>query len=151
MGRFSCSYSEAVIVDYSAIVWEKASSPIKHSLLMQFVFDNADMNVNTIDGENTFHKMGGIMIITPHSSVLPNKNISCLKMYVSADSISLYAVSQLKYSSIKRNAGLSTISITDLHEVGSDILPSAPGLVIQKIIEHARYTWLEWVYRTGNT
>lgn len=31
----------------------------------QFVFDNADFNVGTVTGHNTFHSMGGIACVTP--------------------------------------------------------------------------------------
>lgn len=57
---------------------------------MQFVFDNADVNVNTLDGENTFHEMGGIMCITPHNAVLPDQNIPRSKKHVTADTISCF-------------------------------------------------------------
>lgn len=35
----------------------------------QFVFDNADVNVRTLDGFNTFHAMGGIACITPSANI----------------------------------------------------------------------------------
>ena len=35
----------------------------------QFVFDNADFNVATLTGYNTFHTMGGIACVTPPGSV----------------------------------------------------------------------------------
>jgi len=35
----------------------------------QFVFDNADFNVATLTGHNTFHSMGGIACVTPPGSV----------------------------------------------------------------------------------
>lgn len=35
----------------------------------QFVFDNADFNVATLTGHNTFHAMGGIACVTPPSTV----------------------------------------------------------------------------------
>lgn len=38
----------------------------------QFVFDNADINVCTLDGQNTFHALGGIKCITPLNSVSVN-------------------------------------------------------------------------------
>ena len=129
---FSCSYSEAMHVESSAIVRGEASPTIEKGAFIQFVFDNADVNVNTLDGENTFHEMGGIMIITPHSAVLPDRSIPRLNKYVSADTISSYAVSQLKQCSVRKNAGLSAISITDLQEVfqvAGDILPTAPDLL----------------------
>lgn len=39
---------------------------ISEDVFLQFVFDNADFNVATIDGLITFHLMGGIKCITPH-------------------------------------------------------------------------------------
>ncbi|KAJ8897199.1 hypothetical protein PR048_002545 [Dryococelus australis] len=36
---------------------------------VQFVYFNADHNVNTLDGHGTFHAMGGIECVTPFSSV----------------------------------------------------------------------------------
>ena len=35
----------------------------------QFVFDNADFNVATLTGHNTFHSMGGIACVTPPGSM----------------------------------------------------------------------------------
>ena len=32
---------------------------------MQFAFDNADFNMNTLDGHDTFHTMGGIRCVIP--------------------------------------------------------------------------------------
>lgn len=42
---------------------------IKIGTFTQMVFDNADINVRTLDGRNTFHAMGGIMCTTPQDSV----------------------------------------------------------------------------------
>lgn len=36
---------------------------------VQFVFDNADINVCTLDGLNTFHALGGIKCVLPRKSV----------------------------------------------------------------------------------
>ncbi|CAH0746943.1 unnamed protein product [Bemisia tabaci] len=32
---------------------------------VQFIYDNADFNTNTLDGYNTFHAMGGVVSVTP--------------------------------------------------------------------------------------
>lgn len=42
----------------------------------QFVFDNADINVCTLDGLGTFHTLGGIMCVAPSSSVSIPNNIN---------------------------------------------------------------------------
>lgn len=42
---------------------------IMSNTFLQFSFDNADHNLNTIDGFNTFHAMEGIQCVTPTSPV----------------------------------------------------------------------------------
>ena len=41
------------------------SPPKEPGAFIQFILDNADFNVNTLDGHNTFHSMGGIKCVTP--------------------------------------------------------------------------------------
>lgn len=48
---------------------------ITDEAFIQHVFDNADINVRTLDGMNTFHAMGVIQFITPHSSVQMQVNV----------------------------------------------------------------------------
>lgn len=43
-----------------------------HSYI-QFIYDNADHNTCTIDDKNTFHAMGGIMVVTPGSGITSKK------------------------------------------------------------------------------
>lgn len=40
-------------------------TPLNSGCFVQFAFDNADFNINTIDGKNTLHSMAGIRIVTP--------------------------------------------------------------------------------------
>lgn len=61
------SYSETAI--YLNSLTTAGSPAIKEDAFIQHVFDNADVNVRTLDGLNTFHAMGGIQCITPKSSV----------------------------------------------------------------------------------
>lgn len=47
-----------------------AGSPnVNEDAFIQHVFDNADVNIRTLDGLNTFHAMGGIQCITPDTSI----------------------------------------------------------------------------------
>lgn len=46
---------------------------------IQMVFDNADNDVRTIDGKNTFHVEGGIKILTPGNVVSGGEPIIRLK------------------------------------------------------------------------
>ena len=39
-------------------------SPFRSGCFAQLAFDNSDININTIDGKNTFRSMGGIMIVS---------------------------------------------------------------------------------------
>lgn len=44
-------------------------------LFIQHVFDNADVNVKTLDGHGTFHAMGGIQCISPSKNVEINMKV----------------------------------------------------------------------------
>lgn len=59
----SVAYSECLAFENSAITNNKDNVP--EDSFIQFVFDNADFNIRTIDGHGTFHSMGGIMCISP--------------------------------------------------------------------------------------
>lgn len=52
------SYKEATLYQDSLLAAN--CQEFKDDLFSQFVFDNEDCNINTIDGKNTFHCMGGI-------------------------------------------------------------------------------------------
>lgn len=69
---FSCSYTEARTYEISAALQGKIE--IDEGAFVQFVHDNADWNVETLDGKGTFHSMGSIQIITPFSKVLPRQS-----------------------------------------------------------------------------
>lgn len=74
---FCASYKEATLYEASATF---ASPPeIKPGSFIQFVHDNADFNINTIDGKGTFHYMGSIEIVTPADGIQPRRSIKRLK------------------------------------------------------------------------
>lgn len=62
---FCASYLEASTFQLSAVLHPDATEPRKG--FFQFVGDNADVNINTLDGLGTFHAMGMITIITPRT------------------------------------------------------------------------------------
>lgn len=72
------SYSETQLFQAS-VMKESKDIELTGDNLVQFVYDNADHNTNTIDGKGTFHAMGGIKIITPASAVVPSGTINRLK------------------------------------------------------------------------
>lgn len=51
---------------------------VKENAFIQFVHDNADWNVETLDGKGTFHSLGGCETIIPGSYLLPKKPLPCL-------------------------------------------------------------------------
>lgn len=76
---FCETYHEAQKLEMSTIQYSKPGSIIKTGNFNQFVFDNIDFNVCTIDGLNTFHAMGGIRCITPSSSIEKGSEMPRLK------------------------------------------------------------------------
>ncbi|XP_043269016.1 uncharacterized protein Nepl16 isoform X1 [Venturia canescens] len=78
------SYSETVRFE-SSIVNDSGNFNIVSDTYLQFVYDNADHRTATIDGKNTFHCMGGIMCVTPTSSVQFNNNVPRLSRTFSKD------------------------------------------------------------------
>jgi len=60
------SYSETILFE-SSIVKDPENFKIADDSFIQCIYDNADHNTKTIDGFNTFHAMGGIMVVTPSS------------------------------------------------------------------------------------
>lgn len=57
------SYYDAQQLELSTI--HHLQEPIPSETFCQYIFDNADFNVCTLDGWNTFHSMGGIKCVTP--------------------------------------------------------------------------------------
>lgn len=64
---FYSPYKEAQL--YEAFAALQSETLINPGTCDQFVCDNADFNVDTLDGKGTFHYMGSIEIITPVSGV----------------------------------------------------------------------------------
>lgn len=55
------------------------------------VCDNADFNIDTLDGKGTFHFIGSIEILTPESGFLPQKPIKRLTIRYSEAEIATIA------------------------------------------------------------
>ena len=72
--RLNCAFLTNVEPDYNL------------SGFTQFVFDNADFNIATTTGHNTFHAMGGIACVTP-AGVVPPRIVSRSTVTESAQKI----------------------------------------------------------------
>ena len=62
------------VLKYERSVTSQESTRIENGCV-QFVFDNADYNVHTLDGHNTFHVMGEIACITPKTALQVEDNV----------------------------------------------------------------------------
>ncbi len=78
---FSASYGEVQKFLLSATTADLPSESEMFGSFLQFVFDNADYNVRTIDGYNTFHNMGGIKYVKKYFSVAWKFAKICISNY----------------------------------------------------------------------
>lgn len=68
----------------TSILEEPDTHACSPEAFIQYIFDNADHNTCTIDGKNTCHTMGGIMAVTPSSTVTSKRTIPRLSKIPSA-------------------------------------------------------------------
>lgn len=64
---FSCSYSEVELLELSCI--SRKQPEVSPTGFSQWVADNADFNINTLDGRGSWHVMALIQCVTPKSSI----------------------------------------------------------------------------------
>lgn len=111
---FCCSYDEALLFEAS-VVSAPNNAVIDPESFSQFVFNNADQNVNTIDGLHTFHAMGGIECVTPASAVACEVRIPKLKAIPSRDIIGSFGTLPLEtFHGYKEGAGLENVPVENL-------------------------------------
>lgn len=83
---FSCSYADVMKYERSAAVAQGTDIPgFTQEHHMQYVADNVDHNVATIDGTGTFHGMGIIAVVTPGTQQnKPVRNIHMTAEHIAA-------------------------------------------------------------------
>ena len=110
--NFCVNYREVQRYEYAMINCEAPSYDLTG--FVQFVFDNADFNVNTLNGKNKFHSMGGIACMTPggtedNNIVVPrNLNIPSAEVIGSFGNVPLLSYCKPSVP------GLQSITIVDL-------------------------------------
>ncbi|KAG5866269.1 hypothetical protein JTB14_018809 [Gonioctena quinquepunctata] len=82
---YCSSYQEAVRFETSSVMQPLLA--LWGQTLSQLVYHNADFNVRTIDGHNTFNSMGCILCVTPRTAVVPGQNIPRLKNLPTAGTV----------------------------------------------------------------
>lgn len=81
--------------------------------LIQYVADNADINVNTLDGNNTLHIMGLIQIVTPKQSILLEEPMPRIKEALSANDFKAKAHVPIQIYQNDGVVGYSKITVQD--------------------------------------
>jgi hypothetical protein len=85
----------------------------------QFVFDNADFNVATLTGHNTFHAMGGIACVTP-PGIVQKSPIKRTMQPVSAATIGTFGHIPIKTYNKPAIPGLRSITVQPLQISNND-------------------------------
>lgn len=107
---FSCSYKEIKLYEISAAC---DSQRILLNPFIQFVSDNSDFNISTIDGRGTFHNLGSIEIITPANSLqarLPLKRLQTSNIPKESELVEQNKIEILFYTK-KAGSGLKNIVV----------------------------------------
>ena len=76
---FCCSYQEVQRFGQNAAVDQGTEIPNHTTEFVQYVADNVDHNIRTLDGNDTFHGMGIIASVTPgtkHSQLVPRRKVN---------------------------------------------------------------------------
>ena len=76
---FCCSYQEVQRFGQNAAVDQGTEIPNHTTEFVQYVADNVDHNIRTLDGHDTFHGMGIIASVTPgtkHSQLVPRRKVN---------------------------------------------------------------------------
>lgn len=68
---FSATYYQADQLEISSLYQPQTCT--SSTVFSQYVFDNGDFNISTLDGLATFHSLGGIKCVTP-AEALPKSN-----------------------------------------------------------------------------
>lgn len=144
---FCASYNEANLYVTSALLGNHREI-VEQGSFIQYVFDNADINVRTLNGLGTFHSMGGIRSITPASAIQINNNVIRLQKQPLAQNVGLTGRVQLvTYSTTNKNVTQATI-IEDVSAVQTSTLISVRRATILDCLWMCG-TWLERTPRPG--
>lgn len=112
------SYSETMNYEAAAVFSRPPHilSP-ETGTFVQYVADNADVNVNTLDGNNTLHIMGIIQIVTPKDSVLQEKPMPRLTEVLSAKDFAAKAHVPIQVYQNTGVVGYSKINVRNFDEI----------------------------------
>ncbi|CAH0556725.1 unnamed protein product [Brassicogethes aeneus] len=108
------SYNDTIMYEAAAVFHRPPHVlPPETGTLIQYVADNADINVNTLDGNNTLHIMGIIQIVTPKNSVLLEEPLPRIKEALSANYFQAKAHVPIQMYQNNCVVGYSKINVKD--------------------------------------
>ena len=109
---FCCSYQEVHQFERSTALSYGTDIPNFISQFVQYVADNVDHNIRTLDGNDTFHSMGMIAAVTPGTK----KSNPILRMKVSSRDIAMVGQVPIKYHR-EESLGMTAVTYGKLHDM----------------------------------
>lgn len=106
---FCASYDEVKLFETSAMNHPPPKLPDES--FFQYIFDNADHNMITLDGKDTFHALGGIRCLTPYKNLVPSLPIKRLKACPTAEITGNIGQIPFKYFNLSEKGNLDLRSI----------------------------------------
>jgi hypothetical protein len=129
-----CSYDEVRRYQASLLAVE-SPFPDNEEAFVQFVFDNADWNVSSLDGNKSFHSMGGLKCTTPRSdSSSDTINVLRLKKTPSAEYMGNYGHVPIKVYPNAAKTGLKKLLACETKLTNFELTPTTT--------EHLDSLWL---------
>lgn len=101
-----------------------------NGVFFQFIFDNTDHNVYTVDGYNSFHSLGGIVVYTPASDVSYEGRINRVKKMNTTTSVTVAGRSDIPtvpYHFSDTN-GLEALEYLDMSDMKNFNLSASPPI-----------------------
>ena len=103
----------------------------------QFIFDNADINVSTLTGHDTFHAMGGIACVTPPTEI-PQPKLMRQKNIPSIEFAGKFGYIELKHYRKPTAPGLKSVTISPLVYVDqSELIGLASGKILDVLWQYS--------------
>ncbi|CAH0555189.1 unnamed protein product [Brassicogethes aeneus] len=141
---FAATYCNTVQYEISTIYHPQPHILSSESgALVQFVGDNADININTLDGNNTLHVMGMIKIITPKEAVLYSERIQKCTTKPSAKELAAISHVSLQAYETPVIPGYSKIQVENLH---GDL-----EVLTQKRLNEVDFLWLYGKWKNNSS
>ncbi|CAG9762758.1 unnamed protein product [Ceutorhynchus assimilis] len=113
---FCCTYNEVQHYEISCLT-QRNEDIVPSESLTQFVFDNADLNIDTLDGTNTFHAMEGIQCTTPEPSKSEGTIMERVKKIPNAGTLGEFGAMPIVAFQRKAKTGLYQIGSSSLESI----------------------------------